>query len=98
MPEFVEEPLEPALHRKIESLFAPEERAQAERLVRESCANLPFVRSGSRDLMRVRAAVLKLSGGRLDKLREAIAIRDWRDILVWSGFGAGDAWERWLEE
>lgn len=96
MAEFPEEPLEPALHRKIAALFAQHERTEAERLVRE-CANLPFMH-GENNLLRVRAAVLKMSGGRLDKLRDALAIRDWRDILVRSKFDAGNTWKHWLEE
>jgi hypothetical protein len=38
---------------------------------------------------RVRFAVLKLSGGDLEKLRKAIKLAqtDWRDLLMAAGFG-----------
>lgn len=85
------------LRRKMEQMFSPEDRPEAERIVFEECPKLPMLTHES-NLVRVQAAVLKLSGGRLEKLREALAIKDWRDILVWSGFGAGDVWQRWLEE
>ena len=88
--------MDPRLLRKIEELFAPVDRAEAERLVRE-CAELPFI-GGGNNLLRTRAGVLKMSGGSLEKLRESIDIRDWRNILVWSGFQNAVAADEWLEE
>ena len=40
-------------------------------------------------LERLRYAALKLSGGRLDALREAVELAriDWRDLLMGAGFG-----------
>ena len=85
------------LRRKIAAIFPRADQEQVERLVFEECPRLPMLTHES-NLVRVQAAVLKLSGGQLDKLRDALEIRDWRDILVWSGFSAGDVWLRWLEE
>ncbi len=61
-----------------------------ERLHSECGGNLPFVESHYAELaQRVRLAVLKLSGGDLDRfereLREAAI--DWRDTLMAAGFG-----------
>lgn len=87
--------MDPRLLKKIETLFAPGDRAEAERLVREECAELPFVGDGS-NLLRVRAGVLMMSGGNLEKLRKSIDIRDWRSILVWSGSQDARATDDWL--
>jgi len=49
----------------------------------------------------VRFAVLMLSEGDLDKLRSLIdhAKIDWRDVLVWAGFGYSlTAHERWAQD
>jgi hypothetical protein len=49
---------------------------------------------------RIRLAVLKLSNGNLEELRRAIteARQDWRDVLVWAGFGdSGTAHRRWAQ-
>ena len=96
MAERLDGPLEPVLQRKIEVLFPESERAEAARLVLEECANMPFVNFRS-TLFYVRAAVLKMSEGRLDELRRAIALRDWRDILVFSGFQSRQRADAWLE-
>lgn len=87
--------LDAALIRKVEVLFPECERAEVQHLLLEDCADLPFM-TGQR-LLPVQAGVLKLSGGRLDKLRESIAIRDWRDILVYSGFQNSAALKEWLD-
>ena len=89
--------MEALLRRKIAQIYPPEDRAEAERIVFVECPKLPMLNHES-NLVRVQAALLKLSGGRLEKLRESLEIKDWRSILVWSGFGAGDVWQRWLEE
>ena len=49
---------------------------------------------------RVQAAVLKLSGGSIDKLVKAtdLAKADWRDVLMAAGFGEDPkAHEEWLK-
>jgi len=59
-------------------------------LARECGTNLPFCEACTGEqLERVRFAVLKLSGGDLDKLRRTVhdAQRDWRDVLMAAGFG-----------
>ena len=50
---------------------------------------------------RVRASVLKLSEGSMDKLRYAVKVakEDWRDVFVAAGFGHDPLAHRvWLQE
>ena len=51
----------------------------------------PLIPTGAQDgiIERVRASVLKLSEGSMDKLRYAVKIakEDWRDVFVAAGFG-----------
>jgi hypothetical protein len=59
-------------------------------LVHQCGNNLPFCESGTpTSLERIRFAVLKLSDGDVTKLVSAVhhAQIDWRDVLVWAGFG-----------
>jgi hypothetical protein len=61
-----------------------------ERLHSECGDNLPFVESDHAELaQRVRLAVLKLSGGDLDRFEREFreAAIDWRDTLMAAGFG-----------
>ncbi len=72
--------------------FAEDDQGEAVRLVEERCgANLPLMTndSTSKALERIQLAVLKLGAGRLQDLKGAIetAQRDWRDALVFAGFG-----------
>src|SRR5260221_7197580 len=66
--------------------------------------NLPFTETWTVvQFERVRFAVLKLSGGDVGKLRDAVEVaqKDWRDVLVGSGFGhsleAHRHWARTLQ-
>jgi len=72
-------------------LFTAPSVAEAERLLIEGCSeNLPLVGDPTPlSLERVRFAVLRLSGGDLTRLAEAIRVAqtDWRDVLVAAGFG-----------
>jgi hypothetical protein len=95
--------LSPGTRRRLERLFAPNERATAALLlIRECGANLPLLED--RDavgLERFRYAALKVSRGRLPELREAIRLAqvDWRDLLVAAGFAHDPlAHERWEPE
>jgi hypothetical protein len=88
--------------RLVQALF-PGEAAQAAQLLVERCGqNLPFMQDrDEHQLERIRFAALKISGGSLQKLDEAIGIaqRDWRDVLVWAGFGNSlTEHERWAEQ
>ena len=71
-------------------LFAEADREAAGHLMREDLgAALPGAESASiASIERVQCAALKLSGGRMDKLYDAIALAqtDWRDFLVAAGF------------
>jgi hypothetical protein len=75
----------------VQRLFSREQWSLVEELLRTRCGdNLPFVESDAKGLaQRIRFAVLKLSGGDLDRLYQAVdeAAVDWRDILMAAGFG-----------
>ena len=83
-------PLSDDTRRRLEALFAEDERAAATQLLVEECGdNLPFNEGqGPVDLERIRFAALKLSAGSLKELREVIALAkiDWRDVLFSAGF------------
>jgi hypothetical protein len=71
---------------RMELLFTWDKRAEAERLLR--------VLSSERE----RFAALRLSGGNLDKLKEAVALgkSDFRDLLLEAGFANdGEQHQRW---
>src|SRR2546422_2224191 len=84
----------------VTALFGSSDRAEAERLLASECAeNLPLVNNPTPPgLERLRFAAIRLSGGRLLRLCDAIRLAktDWRDLLVASDF-AHDvrAHERW---
>jgi gluconokinase len=94
--------LSPRTREILDKLFdAPEQAEAARRLVEECGHNLPFC--GDYDefkMERIRFAVLRISIGFMDELDKAIdyARRDWRDVLMWAGFGYTlDAHEKWAE-
>ncbi len=94
-------PLSPETQRRLELLFAPQDRAEAtELLVTECGTNLPSLEDLDMfELERFRFAALKLSGGKLDKLWQAVELaqQDWRDLLMGGGFGEDvTEHERWL--
>ena len=96
-------PLSPRTKHVVEKLFRPHEISEASRWLEQECGNnLPFCKDYDETKMeRIRFAVLKLSNGDPQKLVEAIALakRDWRDVLVWAGFGNDlEAHNRWMEE
>ena len=95
------QPLSPETRRRVDLLFAPDDRPVAEELLVNECGNnLPFNdKSDMFALERLRFAALKLSDGDLQELRRAIQVakEDWRDLLVAAGFGHDvKAHERWL--
>jgi hypothetical protein len=75
-----------AVSRKVHLLFPTEQHEDAIRLLENQCArNLPYYEDAdSKKLERVRFAVLKLSGGNLDELRNQVELarQDWRDALL----------------
>jgi hypothetical protein len=93
--------LSPATTARLHRLFHPEHRADAVRLLSEGCAeNLPLIQTPVTpvSLERLRFAAIRVSGGDLLRLREAIRIAqvDWRDLLVAADFAADTrAHERW---
>ena len=84
-------PLSPNTIARLELLFGPKRRAKAQALLETECAdNLASCeRIAMFGFERVRYAVLKLSGGNLEKLRREIdeAKKDWRDTLMAADFG-----------
>ena len=75
----------------VRQLFAKDERGVVVDLLEQTCyVNLPLTELWTEvQFERVWLAVLKLSGGDVGRLRDTIGVaqRDWRDVLVASGFG-----------
>ena len=75
----------------VNKLFLETDRLETIELLKSECAdNLPL----HKDTLlpgneRIRFAAIKLSSGNIDKLNYAIdlAQKDWRDLLMFSGFG-----------
>ena len=83
--------------RIIEQLFSNYDVLEAIELLKFDCAdNLPVLHE--KGIERIRIAAIKFSEGNLDKLYYAVdlAQKDWRDLLLYSGFGedveAHNAW------
>ena len=96
-------PLSEATRERVERVFHGDDvSAATELLVNECGNNLPFCENnGPVDCERARFAAIKLSGGRIDLLREAVELAkvDWRDLLMAAGFGHDPhAHKRWLPE
>ena len=93
--------LSPQTTRRLDMLFPPVTREEARRLLTDECGSgLPL--SGDitpASLERVRFAALKVSDGRIEKLKQAIELAkaDWRDLLVDAGFAHDPAAHKsWL--
>ena len=93
--------LSPLTTRRLDLLFPPATREAARRLLTQECgADLPL--SGDTtpaSLERIRFAALKVSDGRIEKLKQAIELArtDWRDLLVDAGFAHDpQAHKSWL--
>ncbi len=93
--------LTPLTRTHIATLFRAADVNDAERLVAHECAdNLPLNSDGATPagLERIRFAAIRVSGGSLDRLRDAVGLAqtDWRDLLVAADFALHvDAHERW---
>ena len=95
------QPLSPETRRRLDLLFAPDDRPAAEAMLVSKCgSNLPFCdQLDMFELERVRFAALKRSGGDLDLLHQAVSLAqtDWRDLLMAAGFGEDvTAHQRWV--
>jgi hypothetical protein len=79
-----------ATRNHVATLFRESEVAEAERLLVSECGeNLPFMSEATpQALERLRFAAIRLSGGQLDRLQQAVKLAqvDWRDLLVAAGF------------
>ena len=95
--------MSPAVENKMKSIFPPEHWPEVATILEAECgSNLPLISSqGAEGIERVRASVLKLSEGSMDKLRYAVKVakEDWRDVFVAAGFGDDPLAHRaWLGE
>jgi hypothetical protein len=83
-------PLSPETQMRVDILFVGEDRDEASRLLIQECGNnLPFLNNlDEYRLERFRFAALKLSEGKIPKLKTAIELAklDWRDLLVAAEF------------
>lgn len=94
-------PLSADTQLRIDKLFPEEDRQRVSTYLLHECGdNLPMVDASYHQLAeRIRFAVLKLSNGDYQRLRQQTrdAAMDWRDVLVAAGFGeqpeAHLAWE-----
>ena len=96
-------PLTPRLLARLRAMFPGPDQAEAIALLEADAGRgLPFgEKLAESEVERIRAALLKLSGGTLPGLRKAIAVArvDWRDTLVGAGFGHDPrAHGPWLDE
>jgi len=92
--------LSPKTEKHIAALFPPGSRDEVAELLLHQCgSNLPFLEKCDEfQLERFRFAALKLSGGEIASLQEAIKLaqQDWRDLLVAAGFAHDvEAHKRW---
>ena len=82
--------LSPKTEEHIAVMFPLHLRAEVAELLLHECGNnLPLLsKCDEFELERVRFAALKLSGGELVNLQEAVKLakEDWRDLLVSAGF------------
>jgi len=88
---------------KLAALFPPNCSNEASELLVHQCGNnLPFCEKLDEfQLERIRFSALKLSGGNIDELKNAIKLakEDWRDLLVAAGFADDTtAHKRWFPE
>jgi len=83
-------PLSEETKRRVDILFDGNDAAIATKILTNECgSNLPSCENHSpRELERLRFAALKLSGGNLNRLRQAVRLakEDWRDLLVAADF------------
>ena len=73
----------------LDALFAAEDRPSARRLLGQIQPGLLAPGASREELARCRIAALKLSGGKVPRLKHAIALArlDYRDLLMAAGFG-----------
>jgi len=88
--------------RRVDALFSPAERAEVSELLVNECGNnLPLLEGFDEfQLERFRFAALKVSGGNIDKLKEAIELakKDWRDLLLRAKFWTLESHKSWFPE
>lgn len=95
--------MSPEVESKMKSIFPPERWPEVAAILESECgSNLPLISSqGAEGIERVRASVLKLSEGSMDKLCYAVKVakEDWRDVFVAAGFGHDPLAHRgWLRD
>ncbi len=90
VPGWQHEPLDEGTVQRLHVMFSQGDWDTAERMLERGLANA-----------RCRRAALKVSGGRVDRLREAIELGNWdfRDLLGHAGFASDTlAHEKWNPE
>ncbi|MDA8975545.1 hypothetical protein N9055_01285 [Akkermansiaceae bacterium] len=91
-----------AVKDKIQWVFSSEHEAEASELIQKHCGfSLPCMQTiKPEDYDRIRFAVMKLSEGSIEKLRNEIgeAHIDWRDVLTGAGFGGVEKHLEWDPE
>ncbi len=88
--------LTPGMERRIELLFPLSDREAVRTILLEQCGtNIPGWRSEG--LERLHFAVLKLSKGKVAGVQQGVdaAKQDFRDVLMWAGFGGPCVHSRW---
>jgi len=95
--------LNPRTRQLVEKVFGPKRVAEAVQWLEDECGdNLPSCKNHDEYQMeRIRFAAIKLSGGNIQKLLEAIdeARMDWRDLFMAAGFGHDvSAHEQWAKD
>ncbi len=81
--------LSPRTWQLVQKIFPNDAEAAGRMLVEECGQNLPFCEEADEvELERFRFAALKISGGSLARLQDAVdlAKHDWRDELIQAGF------------
>lgn len=92
-------PLDDSVTREIARHFAASDVAEATRIVEATDLGTMREPNSRAGRLRIQHAMLRLAKGDLTRLRESAthAARDWRNVLVWSGLGAGD-WVKTLRD
>jgi hypothetical protein len=89
-------PLDTETERKLARVFGPEDQVEVRGILETECGeNIPGWSSAN--LIRLRQGALKVSGGNVHKLRQLVDLAkiDFRDALMWAGFGDVDSHIRW---
>lgn len=83
----------------LNDFFSETSRGEAKELIEAMCGNnLPFGENyDSEKMERIQFSAIKISGGQIDKLCDAIELAqtDWRDLLVSADFSKPEDHNKW---